>query len=204
VLTQFVHTYQEVSPRATGCKILGRGILPGQQHLHWIPGSRPRAKLELFDASKYTTLTGHGLPGAPTAVRDAQAALDRLYAELFPEVDAAGNAAPGEAGAPVGEDEALLECARQTRTGAAFGRLFDGGDLRDYNGDVRRGETALLRLLAVWCGPDRARLDRLFRRSALMREAWDRRRDPGGPTYGEGVIAVQLAGRGIDEPCGSP
>ena len=58
-------------------------------------------------------------------------------------------------------------------------------------GVIRRWVT----LLAVWFGPDRARLDRVFRRSALMREAWDTRPDGGSRTYGDGVIDTALADR---------
>jgi primase-polymerase (primpol)-like protein len=88
ILDQFRHTYQELSPSATGYTILGRGIPPGDQHVYPIPGGKPRAKIELFAAIKYTTLTGHRLPSAPATVCDAQAALEALYSELFLPEDA--------------------------------------------------------------------------------------------------------------------
>ena len=191
VLARFRHTYQEVSPRATGFKVLGRGTPPGDRHVYHVAGSRPGAKVEVFDAVKYTTLTGHRLPGAPAAVRNAQAALDGLYAELFPDEGAGDDSGSGPRGAP--HDDRLLDRARQARTGAAFCRLFDAGALGDYGGDPRRGEAALLTMLAAWCGPDRARLDRLFRRSALMGERRDARPDGESRSYGDAVIDAALA-----------
>jgi hypothetical protein len=191
VLARFQHTYQEVSPRATGFKVLGRGMRPGDRHVYHVAGGRPGAKVEVFDAVKYTTLTGHRLPWAPAAVRNAQAALDALDAELFPDEGAGNDSRSG----PWGEhhDHWLLDRARQARTGAAFCRLFDAGDLGDHGGDPQRGEPALLTMLAAWCSPDRARLDRLFRRSALMGERWDARPDGESRSYGDGVIDTALA-----------
>ena len=194
VLDRFSHTYHEVSPSATGFKILGRGKPPGDQHVHPIAGARPRAKVEIFDSIKYTTLSGHRLPGAPATVEDAQAALDELYTELFLGQDGGNGPRP----CPVEghhDDEARLDRARNARNGAAFCRLFDAGDLSGHDHDPRRGDEALVAMLAVWFGPDRARLDRAFRRSALMRAAWDTRPDGGRRTYGDDVIDAALSGR---------
>lgn len=170
VLARFRHTYQEISPTGTGFKILGRGDPPIDRYVHPIADARPRAKIEVFASLKYTTLTGHRLPGVPPAVRDAQAALDALYAELLPNGSAAHESLPP---APAGclDDEAVLDRARNASTGADFCRLFDAGDLSGCAGDPRRGAEVLRELLAVWCGPDRARLARLLRRSALADDA---------------------------------
>jgi len=193
VLDRFRHTYHEVSPSATGFKILGLGTPPGDQHVQSIAGARPQAKVEIFASIKYTTLSGHRLPGAPAAVRDAQEALDGLYMELFPSEDGVNGAGPRSAGEH--DDEARLNRARNARTGAAFCRLFDAGDLSDHGHDPGRADQALVAMLAVWFGPDRARLDRAFRRSALMREAWDTWQDGGRRTYGDNVIDAVLSDR---------
>jgi primase-polymerase (primpol)-like protein len=75
VLDRFRHTYQEVSPSATGFKILGLGTPPIDQYVQPIAGARPRAKVEVFASIKYTTLSGHRLLEAPATVNDAQSAL---------------------------------------------------------------------------------------------------------------------------------
>ena len=46
---------------------------------------------------------------------------------------------------------------------------------------------------AFWTGPDQERIDRLFRRSGLMRPKWDERH--GAQSYGERTIATALGGR---------
>ena len=89
VLDRFRHTYHEVSPSATGFKILGRGTPPNDQHVHPIAGDttsgedRDLCVHQIHDAQRASP------PGAPAAVRDAQAALDGLYTELFPREEAA-------------------------------------------------------------------------------------------------------------------
>jgi hypothetical protein len=51
----------------------------------------------------------------------------------------------------------------------------------------------LCNILAFWCGPDDARIDSLFRSSALMRDKWDSPR--GETTYGGYTINRALEGR---------
>lgn len=53
---------------------------------------------------------------------------------------------------------------------------------------------ALCSLLAFWRGDDAWLLDRLFRKSRLLRETWDERRFADGSTYGEMTIERAIAG----------
>ena len=90
-------------------------------------------------------------------------------------------------------DEQLIERAKSARNGERFARLW-AGDAADYGNDHSQADLALCRMLAFWCGGDRERVDRLFRRSGLMREKWDRR--TGDSAYGSLTIrtAVTWAG----------
>ena len=124
VLDRFRHTYHEVSPSATGFKILGRGKPPGDQHVHPIAGARPRAKLEIFDSIKYTTLAGHRLPGAPATVSDAQAALGSSTRRLFLGQDGGTDRVHARSGGPH-DDEARLDRARH----AAMARRSAGSSM---------------------------------------------------------------------------
>jgi len=55
----------------------------------------------------------------------------------------------------------------------------DGGPVTfPIMNDHSRADLALCGMLAFWCGGDPERIDRLFRRSDLMREKWDRRTAP--------------------------
>ncbi|MDP9470074.1 MAG: hypothetical protein M3Q71_05315 [Chloroflexota bacterium] len=193
ILRLFRHTYQEVSPTGTGIKIIGYGRLPGARHVKPMAG-RPGAKVEFFDKGKYTTLTGHRCEGAAPRLADCQAALEAVYAELWP-------AAPGDAAPPTPppaadeDDNRRLDRARSGRHGADFVALFDHGDTTPYGGDDSSADLALCNMLAFWFGPDPARIDRMFRRSALMRPKWDKKHYGDGRSYGEGTIDTALAGR---------
>jgi hypothetical protein len=75
-------SYTEVSPSGRGVKIFVRGVLPasvGQSHYPGAP-----FKVELYSTGRYFTVTGEQLEGTPREIRDAQAALDALYATLRP------------------------------------------------------------------------------------------------------------------------
>lgn len=57
-----------------------------------------------------------------------------------------------------------------------------------WNGEIPQGKShsdadmSLATLLAFWCGRDLEQMDRLFRKSGLMRDKWDRQQS--GTTYG--------------------
>src|SRR5262249_45728386 len=83
-------------------------------------------------------------------------------------------------------------------------RLWEG-DTSAYGGDDSRADEALCFLLAFWCRKDAAQIDRLFRRSGLMRPKGDEKR--GQQTYGALTIgkACTLVSRVYDgTPGASP
>ena len=94
-----------------------------------------------------------------------------------------------ESPSPLLEDEALIQKALESQGGlAAFGakatfkHLWEGdaaelakyfpAEGRDF--DHSGADMALLSHLAFWTGRDHQRMDRLFRRSNLMRDKWER------------------------------
>jgi len=192
LIRPFRHTYREVSPSGFGIKIIGRGRLPGDQHTKPI-ADHPRAKVEFFGNKKYTTLTGHRHDGAPRNVVDAQAGLDALYLELFPPTSRATQPSPPTVGED--DDDDRLERARNSKSGPSFVALFDRGDTSGHGGDASSADMALSNILAFWFGPDSARVERVFRRSALMRAKWDKKHHGDGRTYGQGTIDAAMAGR---------
>jgi putative DNA primase/helicase len=189
VLATFAASYQEVSPSGTGIKILIQGELPGTQH-RWKLGPEPLAYIEWFDRAKYTTLTGHRLENAGADIVDCQAELDALFRSCFPPAappNPRSNAAPPVTG---DDDDAVLARIRKSRQGALFTSLFDYGDASGYGDDKSAADMALIDILAFWFGPDRARIDRMLRRSALMRDKWEERAN-----YRDMTIDKALAGR---------
>lgn len=196
IVQRFAHTYHEISPSGTGIKIIGKGVLPeGAGHTKAVDNVRDQAKIELFDNGKYTTLTGHRLDSSPPGIHDIQAELDALYLELWPPKESAQTARETSETSSHDDDDARLEVARNSRKGPEFCQLFDDGNLGGHNNDHSAADQALVNMLAFYFGPDRARIDRVFRRSALMRDKWDKKHHSDGRTYGGGTIDKALDGR---------
>ncbi len=166
-------SYTEVSPSGTGVKIICIADKPASS------GCRSKAiggfrETEVYSAERYFAITGSRLEGAPSEVRPAQEALDRLCARLWPAKAKDAAARPAPTGTAFeGGDEELLRRAFAARNGEKTRRLFDG-DTSMHGDDDSAADLALCTTLAFWCGGDDGRIDRLFRRSGLYREKWDR------------------------------
>lgn len=190
IIRAFQGTYSEISPTSTGIKIIGYGTLPRDEHTRAIGDGN--SKLECFDQTKYTTLTGHRLEGAAVDLVDCQETLNRLYQDYFP----VQSNVRFQAAEPSNDDDTeRLARLRASKQGPAFDELFLHGNLARYNNDHSSADQALANILAFWFGPDPARIDRLFRQSALMRDKWDAKHYGDGRTYGQGTINEALAGR---------
>ena len=196
-----LNSYTEVSPSGTGVKIFLRGHCPGSGHKKPYPGGEGHGgEIEVYDRGRFFTLTGIRLEGAPATINDAQAALAGIYARVWPpepppqsmvkrEQEGGQNDHVNQStanGQP--DDNALLAKARQAKNGPKFSALFDRGSLSDYGDDASRADMALAEMLAFWCQRDPDRMDRLFRRSALMRAKWDDVHFGNGATYGAATI----------------
>lgn len=191
VLERLRGTYQEASPSGTGVKIIAQGKLPGSEH-RWKLGPNPGEYVEWFDVGKYTTLTGHRLPHAGEDAVDCQGELDALYRDCFPpKAERTKPAQPNGAAETANlDDDAIVQKARNSRDGPRFIQLFDSGNTSLYGGDDSAADIALCGMLAFWFGGDADAIDRVFRRSALMRDKWAERAD-----YRKLTIDKVLAGR---------
>ena len=178
-------SYTELSPSGTGAHILIKARLHGK--------GRRTGGIEIYDSGRYFTMTGKHLSSTPFAIHDRQQALEDVITELFPSQASSPTAALGNSGSV--SDEDLIERAKNARNGDRFRRLW-AGDASDYDNDHSRADLALCRTLAFWSGNDCERIDRLFRRSGLMREKWDRR--TGDSAYG--TLTVRAAVTGSPRP----
>jgi primase-polymerase (primpol)-like protein len=179
VLIRRLASYTELSPSGTGAHVLIKGKLSGS--------GRRKGKVEMYDSGRYFTITGKHLIGTPVEIQRRQDVLEDLEAQLF----TAGAPAPVPTlSRSLGlSDEDLIERAMNARNGERFRRLW-AGDASGYSNDRSRADLALCRILAFWCGGDIARVDRLFRRSGLMRDKWDRR--SGDRPYGVRTIETAV------------
>ncbi|MHC1787224.1 MAG: DUF3987 domain-containing protein [Christensenellales bacterium] len=204
-------SYTEYSPSGRGLHILFRAPgFPYDKAAYYI--NNAKLGLEVYVAgatSKYVTVTGNMLPDSDRSLRDCgerlQGVLDRYMRrepqQLAPPRNLDGRLpllpgdlpaalpslpAPAPAAAAVSpalafEDLQLLNKAIASRGGQQFEVLY-GGNTQGYPSHSE-ADLALCGKLAFWTGCDRARMDRMFRASGLMRgDKWDRPQS--GSTYG--------------------
>jgi putative DNA primase/helicase len=135
-------------------------------------------------------------PSFPDHIEERGAELQAFHASVFssdnPETKPNGKtAAQTETYSPLDlDDEQVLTKASNAANGAKFRALFYEGDFSNYPSLPTQSEAdlALCEMLAFWLGKDHSRIDRLFRRSALMRSKWDEKHYSDGRTYGQGTI----------------
>jgi len=70
-----VASYSEASPSDRGVRIIARGRKPGERCRDGL--------FEMYETSRYVTVTGRRLPGTPTDVNERQEAILRLYDRKF-------------------------------------------------------------------------------------------------------------------------
>lgn len=164
-----LNSYTEVSPSGTGVKVFIKGKKP-----EWAKCQSTAiegiGKIEIYEAARYFTLTGRRLEGFPAEPQERQEQLDALCSKLWsPPKPHTPPPPPGDE-----PDDELLDRARSAKNADKFRRLFDDGNIAEYDNDDSRADAALSQMLAFWTRGDADRIDRLFRRSRLYREKWDR------------------------------
>jgi len=182
-------TYAEISPSGTGVKAVLIGTKPewAQCQSTKIDGT---SKTEIYDCGRFFTLTGHRIESLAATVEPGQDQLDALCARCWPQEPKSPphRLVGGSDQRFGGTDDDLLDCARRAKNGDDFIALFDRGDLSAYDSDDSRADMALCSHLAFWTARDPVQMDRLFRRSALYREKWDRE------DYSKRTIEKAIAG----------
>ena len=180
-------TYCERTPSGRGLHVLIRGTIEKPRKYAKRDGAPGR---EIYDgregSSRYFTVTGNRL-GAATEIREgpeAQAALDAFVGKWFPEQTAAVNSDHKVTSSQrkLDDDEAL-SLMFDASDGAKWRAIVNEGDYSRFYPSQSEADLALAYKLRFYTGADVAQMERLFRRSGLMRPKWDENR--GRSTYGE-------------------
>lgn len=177
-------SYSEVSPSGCGVKVFLKARKPGPKCRKPYAGGH----VEIYDAGRYFTVTGKRVDGAPTEVEHRQAGLEAVYAKVFGDKRVADE--PAAAGATaLADDEIIAKASNGRKNGEEFRSLWDGR----WEGNYPSQSEADLALVSMLCfyTKDAAQVDRLFRRSKLMRPKWDTRH--GELKYGEMTVRKALA-----------
>lgn len=193
-------TYTELSPtiprgekHPMGVHLwLKKVVLPGRY--------RKSGNIEMYQDRRYITVTGHSLREEKAQLSDDQARLASVYHEVFVYADESAGEENRRLGGVKKEaryftyvtNEQALDRGYKAANGANFMRHYEGdislweGAGAKYASQSNADFVLVLFLLRVTNG-DAAQVDRLFRRSGLMRSKWDR---PvrGSETYGNYTI----------------
>lgn len=138
--------------------------------------------IELYSHKRFIAL-GQVLQGSPDA-KDYSDEVNRIIAKYFPKTEetvaAEWTTTHCEGSNPIQDDEKLIAKAHEIYgkaekafTGdSTFGRLWSG-DLTDYDGDASSADAAMAQYLSFMTGNNCERIERLMRKSALVRDKWD-------------------------------
>jgi putative DNA primase/helicase len=196
-LIHLLDSYTELSPTETGAKVILHASMNGHNRHSAI--QEWGGKLEVYDQSRFFTITGHRFDTAPAEIKERGRQLASLLLSALPEPELVKTVA--RATTPAGlDDRALLAKAFVAKDGADFERLW-AGEILDGKSHSE-ADIALCGKLAFWTNGDSDEVDRLFRSSGLMRDKWDERRN--GSTYGADTIVKAIASRnGFYDPAHS-
>lgn len=194
-----VLTYAEISPSGKGIKAIGyaKHRVRDEDGNEKDAGTRKVRKnsdgeaIEIYFGGRFFAITGNAWPGHPLTVEDVPALV--VFYDRLTAADQNRNSGTDREVTPNDfDDDELIRRAGNARNGAAFKRLMQG-DTSGYNGDDSAADMALCNSLAFWTGRDASRMDKLFRRSGLMRAKWNEKHYSNGDTYGSHTIGEAIA-----------
>lgn len=178
-IIEMMDSYTELSPSGSGVHIVVKGELPIQKGTG---RKNPKIGLEIYRYGRYFTFTGNSQNVYEIVERtDELALLFKKYLEdKKPEKKPVTSNVSHISKLSNSE---LWEKMFNSRNGQNIRSLFEGNLIND---DHSSTDLALCNHLAFWTNKDAAKMDSMFRESALMRDKWDEQR--GEQTYGEMTI----------------
>jgi putative DNA primase/helicase len=217
VIVDRLDSYCEVSPSGWGLKLFVIATKPGPR----CRKPYQDGEVEMYTEGRFFTVTGWRRDEVAPDVAERQEAVNWLYGQVFgppasglplaPSADAMAVAPDDPAQPPtlpirvtapaqpsmgereavprLGDEEILEKARRSNKSGPKFIALWDGR-WDGYFNSHSEADSSLCFTLAFYT-KDAAQLDRLFRRSGLMRSKWDEKH--GAQTYGRTTIDNALA-----------
>jgi len=165
-------SYTEFSPSKTGIHIIGKGKIPRDRVFKTLD-------VEIYSKTRFLTFTGDLMPRTPSVICDVD--ILKLYDELASLDDENKKI------------KALLKKIEKSKDKTTFFKLYEGNWQDDYPSQSE-ADLAFCNKLAFWTSKDPEFIDRVFRKSGLMRPKWDEKHFGDGRTYGADVIAKAIAG----------
>jgi putative DNA primase/helicase len=164
-------SYTEYSPSGKGVRIILKVKDFTFDKSHYYINNR-KIGLEVYvpgATNRFVTLTGNTIQAIEPAYRDEELQLlfDR-YMKRDEQFSSFQRSVPGS----YLEDESVIRKAQKSRQKAKFLKLWQG-ETKGY-ASPSEADLALCSMLAFWCGGDTEQMDRIFRKSGLMRDKWER------------------------------
>lgn len=190
-IVEELDSYTEYSPSKTGLHIWIRSRVS--------PDNHNGRTLEIKSrGNNYLTVTGKSY-GSPKPIADRTEILGEIIDRYFPKPEIkttekkisrpAGDSMVLDWSSEISDNRPCTDedTIRKLCSNPDRARLWRG-DISDYNGDHSRADIALCNHI-YWCSNcDTEAVDRLFRRSGLMRDKWDEVHHGDGLTYGQMTI----------------
>ncbi|MBE6085257.1 MAG: hypothetical protein E7203_07315 [Selenomonas ruminantium] len=133
--------------------------------------------LELYTGTgkgRFIAVTGHKVGKADT-VADGQAVLDFLIKKAARKKQKNENVGGADERPCYLSVDEIPVIIRKSASGELFKRLYDDGEISDYNNDHSAADIALMNLLPFYCAGRAEIMEQVFSNSALgQREKWQR------------------------------
>ena len=163
-------SYAEISPSKTGIHIIMEGVTPGESHSFKI-GSHANGGIEIYDANRYLTMSLDPLENFTEVIKN-QDAIDWIVKTC--------------------NDHSVFARIAKTEYSKKVESLFTGNWSGLGYASQSEADLALCRILGN-IGCPMHQIDRIFRKSKLMRPKWNERR--GKSTYGKDTLNLALSNR---------
>lgn len=182
-------TYAEVSPSGKGLHLLGECkndelpfVWDDEKNRETLSGEfyqkNPGNHIELYFGhitNRYATFTGESInafdlnEGTAACLQTLDRHMRRGKKEKAPEL-------PAQDPASSENDFDIIASLRRQKNAEKFSQLYDRGDWQACGyGSQSEADAALCSLIAFRVGNDPEAIDRIFRRSALYRDKWERK-----------------------------
>ncbi|MBQ3431965.1 MAG: nucleoside triphosphatase [Clostridia bacterium] len=181
-----MQSYTEFSPSGTGIRIIFKvDDVPFDKSKYYINNRNIGMEVYIAEATnKFVTITGRRVFDYEIRVCNDEIAqvLEKYMLRRKSEISIDSSCRS------VLSDEEVLEKALNSKNAEKFIALWEGNIPSGKS--ASEADMALVTHLAFWCNKDAAQIDRLFRKSGLMRDKWDRKQS--GSTYGNITIEKAL------------
>jgi putative DNA primase/helicase len=158
-------------------------------------GGKHKGSIEIYQERKWLTVTGQTIVDSAEDINNAQAAIEEFRAQYFTPYFEVDTSSLPKTNVIFTDEEivANLEKWPNTERQETFKHYFYKGETTDHSSD----DFDLCCMIRYWV-QEEEQIDRIFRKSALMRNKWDEMR--GSITYGQMTIRNALGCRTADTP----